>query len=165
METFEALRASGYKTPLDHVRRVIVFVVNSVSTPSTRWNQSENPPGKLAILMKAAGVPIDRYGNESVELLKDIDARWTLRRKIRDALIRSQSEDPSLSPVVHAPDADIYVINVFIDALKNKAERDYLNGLSSSFSLLREPVDRLRAAAATIILESPEAQQILKEGV
>jgi NTE family protein len=44
LETFEALRASGQPTPLDHVRRIILFVVNSVSSPSVAWNESENPP-------------------------------------------------------------------------------------------------------------------------
>jgi NTE family protein len=75
LETFEALRGAGQATPLDHVRRIIVFVVNSVSTPATAWNRSEATPSSLAILMKSAGVPIDRYASESVELLRDIDAR------------------------------------------------------------------------------------------
>src|SRR6185436_8676168 len=48
--------------------------------------------------------------------------------------------------------ADIYTIDVSFQALKDKAERDYLNQLPTSFALSDEAVDRLRAAAATIIL-------------
>jgi len=161
-ETFEALRGTGHKTPLDHVRRVIIFVVNSVSTPSTRWNTSENPPGTVSILMKAAGVPIDRYANESVELLRDIDARWTALRTIRGAIGVTKSKDPVLNYVVNGPDADIHVIDVSFQALKNKAEREYLNHLPTSFSLPREAVDRLRAAAESIVLESPDLREVLK---
>jgi NTE family protein len=162
METFEALRGTGQATPLDHVRRVIIFVVNSVSSPSTHWNTSENPPGTFAILTKAAGVPIDRYANESVELLRDIDARWTALRTIRDSVAFTMTKDPVLNYVVNAPDADIHVVDVSFQALKDKAERDYLNHLPTSFVLPREAVDRLRAAAASIILDSPDIREVLQ---
>ena len=48
-------------------------------------------------------------------------------------------------------------------ALKDKAEFEYLNELPTSFVLPDEAVDRLRAAAATIIMASPEFQRLLKE--
>ena len=162
METFEALRGTGQPTPLDHVRRVIIFVVNSVSLPSTDWNAIEDPPGSLTILTKAAGVPIDRYANESVELLRDIDARWTALRTIRNSVSFTKSKDPVLNYVVNAPNADIHVIDVSFHALKDKTERDYLNGLPTSFALPREAVDRLRTAASRIILESPDARAVLQ---
>jgi NTE family protein len=88
LETFEALKAADQPTPLDHVRRIIIFVVNSVSSPSTAWNLSENPPSTLSILTKSAGVPVDRYANESVELLRDIDARWTAFRQAEPGVPR-----------------------------------------------------------------------------
>ena len=159
----EALRAAGQPTPLDHVRRIFIFVVNSVSSPSTDWNKSENPPGTLDILTKAAGVPVDRYANESVELLKDIDSRWTALREMRDSFAYAKGKDPKLAYVVNAPNADIYTIDVSFQALKDKAERDYLNQLPTSFALSDEAVDRLRAAAATIILDSPDFQKMLKD--
>ena len=72
LETFEALHEAGQRTPLDYTRRIIIFVVNSLSKPSTQWNTSEDPPGTIDILIKTAGVPIDRYSGEMVEELKDI---------------------------------------------------------------------------------------------
>jgi NTE family protein len=163
METFEALRGTGQSTPLDHVRRVIIFVVNSVSLPTTPWNTSENPPGTLAILEKSIGVPIDRYANESVELLRDIDARWTALRTIRDSASFTSRRDPVLNYVVNAPQADIHVIDVSFHALRDEAERDYLNRLPTSFHLSREAVDHLRTAAASIILDSPDLRDVLKQ--
>ena len=85
LETYEALHEAGQPTPLDHVRRIIIFVVNSLSIPSTKWNKSEDPPGSIDILIKSAGVPIDRYSGEMVEQLKDIGARWNALRRIRDS--------------------------------------------------------------------------------
>ena len=163
LETFEALRLAGQPTPLDHVRRIIIFVVNSVSSPSTDWNRSEDAPGSLAILAKAAGVPVDRFASESVELLRDIDARWAALRQIRDSVAFARDKDAKLASVVNAPNADIYVIEVSFEALKDRSERDYLNQLPTSFVLSGEAVDRLRAAAATIILASPDLRTLLKD--
>lgn len=163
LETFEALRASGQKTPLDHVKRIIVFVVNSVSTPSFDWNESEDPPRTLTILMKSAGVPIERYANESIELLKDIDARWTTMRQVREAMARAGNPDSKLTQIENAPDAEIHPIDVSFRALRDPAERAFLNELPTSFHLPDEAIDRLRAAAETIILESKELREALKD--
>jgi hypothetical protein len=46
---------------------------------------------------------------------------------------------------------------------KDKSESDYLNQLPTSFHLPEEAVDRLRAAAATIILDSPDLQLLLRD--
>lgn len=64
--------------------------------------------------------------------------------------------------VVNAPNADIYVIDVSFQALKDKSERDFLNQLPTSFVLPPEAVDRLRAAAATIIFDSPDLRAVLQ---
>jgi NTE family protein len=48
-------------------------------------------------------------------------------------------------------------------SLKDQAEREYLNRQPTSFVLPPEAVDRLRAAAGTIILASPEFQRLVKD--
>ncbi len=61
------------------------------------------------------------------------------------------------------PDIDIHLIDVSFPELKDRAEREYLNQLPTSFALPNEAVDRLRAAAGAIILSSPEFQRLLKD--
>jgi NTE family protein len=161
LEAFEALRLAGQPTPLDHVRRVIVFVVNSASSPSFDWNEKENSPGAVSILVKTAGVPVDRYASESIELLRDIDARWTALRAIRDSAAFDKKRDPTVGWVANAVNADIYPIEVSFQVLTDKKERDYLNQLPTSFALPADAVDRLRAAAKKIILASPDFQDML----
>jgi NTE family protein len=161
LEAFEALRLAGQSTPLDHVRRIIVFVVNSASSPSLDWNETENAPSALSILVKAAGVPVDRYASESIELLRDIDARWTALRAIRDSAAFVKERDPAVRWVADAPNADIYPIEVSFQVLADDKERQYLNQLPTSFALPADAVDRLRAAAKKIILASPEFQKIV----
>jgi NTE family protein len=102
LEAFEALRLAGQPTPLDHARRIIIFVVNSASSPSFDWNERENSPSTVSILVKATGVPVDRYASESIELLRDIDARWTAGLPMRPT----------------------YAIEVSFQVLTDKKERD-----------------------------------------
>lgn len=163
LEMLEALHESGRPTPLDSVRRVIVFIVNSVSSPPTDWDASERPPGMVEILLKAAGTPIDAYSYEAVELLKDTAARWATLRRIRNSPAFAANTDPAIAAALRVPDAEIYAVDVSFPALKDQAEVQYLNAQPTSFVLSAEAVDRLRAAAGTIIRTSPEFQRLLDD--
>jgi NTE family protein len=163
LELLEALHDAGRPTRLDNVRRIIVFVVNSLSTPPTNWDESESPPGPVQVMLKSAGVPIDHYSYESVELLKDMASRWRTLRLIRNSAAMANNKDPALAAALRSPDAEIYAIDVSFPQLEDKAELDYLNRQPTSFVLPDEAVDRLRAAAAQIIMASPEFQRLLKD--
>ena len=163
LEILEALHEAGRPTQLDSVRRIVVFVVNSLSSPPTKWDESESPPGTVDILLKAAGTPIDAYSYESVELLKDTAARWQTLRRIRNSAAYAANKDPAVAAALRVPDAEIYAIDVSFPALKDKEELDYLNRQPTTFVLPAEAVDRLRAAAGTIIMASPEFQRLLKD--
>jgi NTE family protein len=117
-------------------------------------------PGTLKVLVKATGVPIDHYSYEAVELLKDTMARWRMLRQLRDSTAFTPGRDPAADAALRAPDAEIYAIDVSFQRLKDKNEVKYLNKLPTSFHLPSEAVDRLRAAAGEIILESPEFQRL-----
>jgi NTE family protein len=165
LSTFEALHTVGIPTPLDRVRNIVVFVVNSLATPPNDWNLHEDPPGTLDVLIKATGTPIDRYSYDTVESLKDIQARWESLREVRNVLKNLPRVDPELDFVMRAPDANIYVIDVSFAALKDPAEREYLNTLPTAFRLSPEAVDRLRKAARTAILEAPDIKRLIETGV
>jgi NTE family protein len=163
LQFLEALHGAGLPTPLDHVRRIIVLVVNSLSSPAADWDRSESPPGAVDILLKATGVPIDHYSYEAVELLKDISARWESMREVRAMAGCSTNNDSPICNAVRVPKAEIYAIDVSFAALPDAKERAFLNQQPTSFVLAPEAVDRLRAAAGTIIMASPEFQRLLKD--
>ncbi len=163
LEMMEALHLVGVPTPLDHLRRIVVFVVNSISSPKTAWDKSESPPGTLETLLKAAGVPIDHYSYEATELLRDKQARWHAMRLLRESSAFAANRDPAVAAALRTPDATIYAIDVSFAALNDKAELDYLNELPTSFTLPDEAVDRLRAAAGKAIMASPDFQRLLKD--
>jgi NTE family protein len=163
LEEFEALRLEGVTTPLDHAQRLAVFVVNSLSTPPLDWDAKKSAPGTLEVLLRATGVPIDHYSYEAVELLRDTAARWKMLRGVRDSGAIVDNGNPALAEVTLVPNLEVYVIDVSFGALKDERERAYLNELPTSFVLSPEAVDRLRAAAGTIVLESPDFQRYLKD--
>ena len=165
LSTFEALHAAGLKTPYDHVRNIFIFIVNSLATPPNDWNLHENPPGLFDVLIKATGTPIDRYSYDTVETLRDIQARWALLREVRDAIKPYPPLGEQLEFIMRAPEINIRVVEVSFGALPDKAERDYLNTLPTSFVLDDEAVDRLRIAAKTAILASPEVKRLIDNGL
>jgi NTE family protein len=105
LEVLEALHEAGVPSPLDGARRIIVFIVNSLSTPPTNWDESESPPGTVDVLLKAAGTPIDAFSYEAVELLRDTAARWQTLRRIRNSPAYAANRDPAVTAALRVPDA------------------------------------------------------------
>jgi NTE family protein len=163
MEISEALHEAGLPSPIDGVRRIIVVVVNSLSSPPTDWDRSENPPGSVGVLLKATGTPIDAFSHEAVELLRDTAARWRTLRMIRDSPAMAVNKDPAVAAALRVPEAEVFAIDVSFPRLKDKAELAYLNALPTSFVLPPEAVDRLRTAAGEIMMASPEFQRLLAD--
>ena len=122
LEVLEALHDAGMPTPLDHARRIIVFVVNSLSSPPTNWDESESPPGTVDILLKAAGTPIDAFSYEAVELLKDTAAKWQTMRQVRDSAAFAANKDPAVATALRVPKPRSTRSTCRFSALKDKAE-------------------------------------------
>jgi NTE family protein len=163
LEQIEVSRSIGRQSRVDKLRRIVVIVVNSLSVPKTNWDQSERPPNDLLILLKATGVPIDRYSYESVELLKDLISRWQTLRAVKESAVFAGSGNPALSRATDVPDMDLYAIDVSFEAIPDQAERDYLNLTPTSFSLSEEQVDRLRAGAGAAMRDSSEYKRLLRD--
>jgi NTE family protein len=156
MEVLENARVNGRRTRLDDVRRIAVFVVNSLSVPKTDWDKSPLAPNDVAILLRSTGVPIDRYSYESIERLKETTARWNTLRQLRESRMAGVP-----NATFAAPDIEVYAIDVSFDALVDRDEVAYLNDLPTTFALPAQAVDRLRAAARAIVRQSPEFQRFL----
>ena len=163
LEELSAVHALGRPTPFDDVKRIVFFVVNSLSVPDTHWDDSESPPNNFVLLIKATGVPIDHYSYDTVETLRDMIAEWQKMRELRNSTAFKANKDPAIAALLRTPNVELYAIDVSFSKLKDKDERAYLNDLPTSFVLPPEAVDRLRAAAGRIILDSPDFQRLLKE--
>ena len=151
IESLEGIEASATlrrSARIQRIERVVVFVVNSLSVPRSDWDRSARPPNDLQILLKATGVPIDRYSYEAVEQLRDIVSRWDATR------LRGASDLPNIH---------LYAIDVSIEAHPDPKEREFLNEAPTSWVLSDDQVDRLRAAPAAILRASDEYQRLLHD--
>ena len=168
LNTLEALRDAGYKTKMDGVENIVVFIVNSLSDPKLGWNKRENGPGAISLMIQAAGVPIDHYSSEQINELEDIAARWHNINAIKKTpefqkLVKTRPEIDAAKRMNLTPDARIYVVKVAFSEVSDPDERAYLNNLPTSFVLTPEQVDHLRSAAKEIILNSPEFKRVMRD--
>lgn len=163
----EALKEAGYKTSLDQIDRMVVIVVNATSAPKTDWAKNEDAPSTLSIMVKASGVPIDRYSMEQIDLLKDTEARWNRMRALKNSSLVKKFprniHNPAIDYVRNSPNVKLYTVNVSFSGISDDKERAYLNQLPTSFALEDEAVDRLRAGAHTALLNSPDFQNLIKD--
>ncbi len=163
LDAYAAQRLAELPTPLDRLKRILVLVVNSLSTPKTDWDKSVSAPGPINVLLQASGVPIDYYSYETIDVLLDMAARWRMLRGIRESGAIIDGTNPALIDVMRVPDTEIYVVDVSFAKVKDPEERAFLNNLPTSFVLSSDEVDRLRAAAVTVVGEAPELQRYVRD--
>ena len=118
----------------------------------------------LDILLKATGVPIDALlvrGDRAPE--GHHRAVGEPSRRIRESRrVRRQQGSGGRRRAAGARCGDLRDRRV-VSRSSGPVELDYLNEQPTSFALPPEAVDRLRAAAGTIIMASPEFQRLLKD--
>jgi NTE family protein len=142
------------------IKRVILLVVNSHSSPKTEWDREETPPGMAVQLMQASGVPIDRYSFETVETMKDRAEIMARQREllVAKARLAGATEAEAEKSV---PRVTLEVVDVSFDAIKEAKERAYFMNLPTSFVLPPEDVDRLRDVAGVLLRQSADFQTVL----
>ena len=165
LETLEELAFSSEfrgEIGFGGIRRIVLFVVNSRSSPPTDWDRSESPPGLAAQLLQASGVPIDRYSFETVETMKDKAevASWRRELLVARARLAGATEAQAEASV---PKVTLRVIDVGFDAIPDLKERASFMNLPTSFVLRADDVDRLREVAGRLMRQSADYQALVRE--
>ncbi|MEH6582342.1 MAG: patatin-like phospholipase family protein [Halioglobus sp.] len=150
------------ETGLNQIRRLVVIIVNARSDVSDDWGQRESPPGLTSQLLQSSGVPIERYSQETIELLKDRAAVMSLRRELRlaNARLAGLTEEEAEASV---PKIEIHLVEVSFDRVSDPQKRSDLQNLPTSFVLPAEDVDQLREVAGELLRQSPDYQTLLQE--
>ena len=131
----------------DKLKRFAVVAVNSLADPENDWGTHEKPPNVVSMLIRATGVPIDRYSYEQVELLRDF---------VREL---QHLRGPDGLPLA----IEFYAIDINFDAIADPEEKRYFRNLPTSFVLTDEQVDRLREMAGRLLRQSPDYQRLLRD--
>jgi len=165
LETLDELAASSEfrgEVGFGAIRRIVLIVVNSRSSPRTDWDRHESPPGFATQLMQAAGVPIDRYSFETVETMKDRAEIVKWRRELLVARARLAGKTQAQAEA-SVPKVTVEALDVSFDAIPEPEERAYFMNLPTSFVLPPEAIARLREVAGRLLRQSAGYESVLRE--
>jgi len=167
LETLEAAGASAaFRSDVGFgvIHRIVLIVVNARSGPKTAWDRSETPPGPIAQLLQASGVPIDRYSFETVEMMKDRQEIYSWRREIQIARARlAGATEAQAEAGVSLPKLSLHPMDVNFEELTDANERAYFMNLPTSFVLPPADIDKLREVAGRLLRQSADYQAMLRE--
>lgn len=141
---------------IEDLKRTLLIVVNSRSEPENKWDRYEDAPSTLELLLQSVSVPIDHNSFESLELMKDMLARW---RKTNEELPDGAPGAGKTGP----PQIRLYPTVVSFAEVTDEALRKRLMALPTSFSLPAHDVDLLREVAAQILRSSPEFEAFRRD--
>jgi NTE family protein len=140
------------------LRRVAIIIVNARSAPSFDFDKVPSGPGTFELLMQSISVPMNHYSTEGIAALQDIATIWRQQVQL-DADARRLGE--AVATADPLPAVEFSVVDVSFEAVADPREREYLQNLPTSFALPDEAVDRLRAAAAKVLRDSPAFREFV----
>jgi NTE family protein len=151
------LAESIQNSPLENTNKFVFIIVNAETEPDSIWNKTDAIPTIATMLGSYSTIAIQRYNVETLALLKESIKGWSDQIRAARCSTGRAPYDPSCA------DVQFYVIHVGFNALRDKNEREYFNHIPTSFHLDPEQVDKLRAAARTILGQSKEFERFLKD--
>ena len=164
LEAFDASKAFRGDVGFGAIRRIVLIVVNSRSAPKTDWDRVEDPPGLFAQLTQTAGVPIDRYSFETIEIMKDREEIYGWRREILILRARLAGKtEAEAEASIPLPKLTLHTMDVSFDAIKDPKVRERLMNMPTTFVLPADDVDALREAGGKLLRESADYQELLRE--
>jgi NTE family protein len=150
---------------LEETTKLVVMVVNSHKEQDVSFAKKDYSIPFIQSLLTTSAVPLDHYSFESLEILKENMRRWeaAITAGRCGDVSRSNTELRSNKGENRDCAAKTYFIEVSFDLLQDLAERERLKGLPTSFRLEGEDVDRLIAAAKSILENSSEFQSLIND--
>jgi NTE family protein len=126
------------------VRQILIISVNSRARKDEKWALKNSAPSLGEVIGAMSSDQIDRYSLDTIDTVRFAYNKWTKQ----------------VSTPEHPVTFDLVDVN--FDAVKDDAERHFLNNIGTNFNLKDEEVDRLISAAGKILHESPEFQKFLE---
>jgi NTE family protein len=145
-------------TGREKVRKLAFIVVNAETKIDSSWDKMEIIPPLSAMLSNYSSIAINRYNRETMAVLQESFGRWASQIRSGRCPPGQISTEPG-----SCGDIEFYMVDVSFGNLKDKAERDWMAKLPTSFRLSGEQVDRLRAGARKILTESDDFKRLLRD--
>jgi NTE family protein len=149
-----ALQQNGYT----RFRRILHVVINARTERSTEGAADEGVPGPIRTITGATNLALDRYSFETVENYKRELGLWM--DELRG--FRCAQESAWLAGS-RCDDLEAYFVELSLEQHPDPDEREFLVNLPTSFRLDPSAVDRVVAAAKTILAESAPFREFLRD--
>lgn len=148
----------------EKIDKLVVIVVNAATRPKTGRDETASVPGLIDTLSTAAGVPIDNYSFDTVDLLKKTMKEYGEDTKLVETCNRlSAAKGERCALKLDAPHAvDLYPIEVAFQYVASRKEREWFQNLPTSLELPRETVDRLRAVGRELLAQDPQFESLMR---
>ncbi|HEY1325426.1 MAG TPA: patatin-like phospholipase family protein [Casimicrobiaceae bacterium] len=139
----------GYR----HLTHAVFISVNAQRAPDLSIDQSDEVPSFRRV-MRAFELPVNAQSLQISEQLRASFARW------RDEIGRHRSS-PSDERAEGEP--RFYFIDISLQAIPDETERDYFKQIPTTLSLDAATVDRLRAVARKLLVDSPDFKKLVAD--
>jgi NTE family protein len=126
------------------VRHILIISVNSFAHPKAKWPLKRAAPGLREVIRGISSDQIGRYNYDTLDIVRFSFEHWT-----------KQVSTPQ-RPVTFD------FVEVSFNAVRDDAERRFLNNIGTNFNLKDEQVDHLISAAGKVLRESREFKSFLE---
>ncbi len=145
---FELVEALGYK----EVTHVVFISVNAETDPNYAIDQTPDSPNFWQTL-NALKLPGRAHSQDLAEQLRSSFEAWRDELTSRRPLSRTSTGS--------AP--QFYFIDVSLSAISDETERNSFNSIPTALTLDSATVDRLRAVARKLFMESPALKKLVAD--
>ena len=151
---------------LQNTTKLAIIVINARNRMRTDFTKESQSAPIIDTIGLISSIPLDRYSFDTLELLRRNIKEWeksiTARRcQERNTIVSEQKKDSGSMESNCA--VKTYLIEVSLDQITNKSERQHLLGLQTSFDLKEKDIDRLTAAARELLAASAEFQRLVSD--
>ena len=145
------------------VKKFVILLVNAKQPATPEYNRRKNIVNLFRVLMDAGQRPMSNFSALETAYLRTYIRTLTEKQRIREEIEKTTDEADIQRqlPELGVQDTDYYFVEVGFDGIGDEQEMNYLNEIPSALKLEREQVDRLRAAAETILDTNPEFQKLV----
>lgn len=147
------------------VDKLVVITVNAATDPATQRDKSASVPGLIETVSAAAGIPLDNYSFDTLEILRAAVNAFNEEMRLVSgckALAAAKGKQCELDiPVPHQ--IEFFQVEVAFEYIESDAERRWFKNLPTTLELPRETVDKLRAVGRRLLGEDPQFKKLLEE--
>lgn len=138
---------------IKNIKKLVIISVNAETAPDVKEYRSDHIPVLSRAFSSLVDIPINRYSTDTLLLMRFAVQMW--RNELRNRLPGAES--------VFAQDAEIYFVDVSLNAVEDQTEREYLMKIPTTLHLTDHQIDRLLLAATRLIRNDPEFQRLMQE--